>query len=376
MPEASASLTAPAPAAAPSPSPSPAPAVDIKASPFAGLEAKAKPEPAPVVEKAPEKVVEKAPEAKALPTKEEKTAKDPKWYREQHEKTTAEIKTRDEKIRTMESRLAEAERRGQDTTALTERLAALERERDEARAEARAAKQEVSPEFKDRWDKPFNQAADFAKNVIEGMTFTDGENTRAAKWEDFVALYQMPINKAAQLARQVFGEDSQLVVQQLTELHRLDHQRANALQEEKATWKERETTEKAEQARRSEAYKNMVESVSSHLAESNPDFKDAPGDEGKEFKGLRDEGYAIFDAKPKTIQEAALKAAHVRHMVAAHYPLVRQRDQLREENASLKATIQEMKNGKPGPTSKKGESGGLPEKSWVEELREAVPASN
>src|SRR5882724_5262024 len=107
----------------------------------------------------------------------------------------------------LQAKIADAEARGKDVTVLTERLANLEKERDGLRGELRAAKQEVSDDFKEKWDKPFNQGAAYAKSVVEQMAITAEDGTqRAATWNDFIALYHMPLNKAAQSARQMFGE--------------------------------------------------------------------------------------------------------------------------------------------------------------------------
>lgn len=387
---------APVTPTASAPAPSTPPPIDTKSSPFAGLENKAKAPPPPKPSAEPPKDGKTAPASDALgdkaktapapaPAKDDRTAKDPKWFREQHEKAQTQIKTYEEKVKALEAKIAEAEARGKDTTVLSQRLADLEKENETVKAELRAARQEVSPEFKEKWEKPFNQSAEYAKNIVTQLQVGElkvdeatgekrWEAARTATWEDFAGLYSLPMNKAAAMARQMFGEDAPIVIQQLTELHRLDYQRTAALEDEKAKWKENTTKEQAERTRHEQGFKAMVTAVTEQLAKENPHFQDAPGDEGKESRELRNEGYAIFDKRPETIQEAAIKAAQVRHIVAAHYPLVRKLDALTAQLKEAQATIEEMKKGGPGRTSRSTPSGGGSEEDWQAELRRTVPA--
>jgi len=368
--------TAPAPEA-----PVAAPSVDVKSSQFTALETKArtmpekKVEPAKDAEAAPDKNKEPDP-IKPDPKKEDRTAKDPKWFREQHEKAQVEIKTYAGRVKELETKIAEAESRGKDTTVLTERLSALEKERDDLRGELRAARQEVSPEFKEKWDKPFNQGASYAKDIVEQMSVATEEGaSRPATWEDFTGLYSMPINKAAAAARQMFGEDAGLIIGQLTELHRLDYQRKAALAEEKAKWKENETKDQSQRVQAEHGFKAMVAEVQKQLAETNPDFKDAPGEEGQESRQLREQGYSLFDKRPETIQEAAIKTAHVRHAYAAYYPLVRERDTLRSKLKEAEVTIAELRGNGPNKGRRTTTAGaGTDEESWSDGLRKDVTA--
>ncbi len=369
----------PTPAPALAPSPSPAPSVDIKSSPFSALDTKARTVPAKVE---PAKDGDKKPDATppdktaVTTSKDDRTAKDPKWYRDEHARMKSETEKTVARIKELESKITEGEARGKDMSVLSQRLAEREKELDNIRGELRAAKQEVSPEFKEKWDKPFNDSAAYAKNMIEQLGVQTEEGAqRPATWNDFAALYQMPINKAAQAARQMFGEDAQLVINQLDKLHQLDYQRGTALEGEKARWKESATREEAENIQRKQGFNAMKEQVEKHLAETNPDFQDKPGDEGNESRELRQQGYELFDGKPKDIKEAAIKTAYVRHIVAAHYPLIRERDGLRSKVSELEKTVAELRGNKPGPTGKPSPTpSGDPEGSWMDDLRKTVPA--
>lgn len=78
----------------------------------------------------------------------------PKALREQYEATSTELKTTKARITEMERKLADAEARGRDTTALTQRLADMEKEKATLQGELRAFRAEKDPEFQAKWEKP------------------------------------------------------------------------------------------------------------------------------------------------------------------------------------------------------------------------------
>lgn len=385
--------SAPAPAAtpAPAPSPSPAPASSVPSpqaapsapsgdgdsDPFASLDARIGKRP----DKAPGDKTKQPDKEPA--SKDDRTVTAPKALREQLEKTNGELKTYKERVASYEAKIAEFESKGKDTTALSERLAAIEKERDDARAEARALKQEASPEFKDKWEKPFNQAADYAKSLVEQLQvgeFVQNEETgtrewkpsRAATWEDFGQLYSMPAAKAAQTARQMFGDDAPLVIGQLNDLHRLDYQRGKALEEERTNWKANESKQQADQVRQREAWTAAAAKAEQQLKEKFADrYVASPEDtEAAEFLA---EGERLLNQKPKTMQEAAqIHARNKLNAISAHLAFHRVAVQ-KAEIEELKAEIEELRGGKPGKTRSTTDApAGGSEKHWSEELR-AIP---
>lgn len=352
----------------PDPKPEPVTAQADDDDPFKELDAKIftkKPEPEPVkpADKAPEKPAPKPEPDKTIP-------KEPKALREELERTKADIKAKESSLAGLQLKIAELESKGKDTTVLAERLAQKEKELEEAHAELRAAKAEVSPDFKDKWDKPFNNAAEYTKRIVEGMQvgeWTVDEATghriwtakRAATWEDFAGLYQMPASKAAAAARAMFGEDWQLVIQQMTRLQELDYNRQQALTEEKAGWKEKETAKQAEAVKQREAYESAMTKTRESLLQSHAEwYADDPND--PEGNAILAEARRLVMEKPKTFQQAVILATRNR-LNAESAPRERYRNQkLREENEALKAQIEEMKSKKPGPGTRTS-SGGAPE---------------
>jgi hypothetical protein len=231
-PAAPAAAAQPKPTAAPAPTPSAAappstPAETASDDPFEPPK-KAAPAAAP-------KPGEKPAAATTAPLDDiDKLA--PKELRERVKALKLESQTATTAKSALEKKIAEYEAAGKDTTALTGRLTAVEKERDAALAELRAAKQEASPEFKEKFEKPFSTAAERARKQITELSVTnpDDGTTRAATWQDFAAIYQLPVGKAIEQANALFGTTANYVLQLREKLLDLDTARAAALEEEKA----------------------------------------------------------------------------------------------------------------------------------------------
>ncbi len=306
----------------------------------------------------------------------------PKELRERVKTLNQENQNFAGKIKSYEDKIKELDAKGIDTTAMTARLTAIEQERDKALAELRAAKQEASPEFKEKFDKPFNSAAERARKNIVELSVTDAEgNQRPATWADFTALYSLPIGKAIEQANAMFGGAAQFVLQQREKLQDLDTARATALEEEKAQFKERSAKEIAEQAVKRQGVGKLWEDTNKRLSETNDDYKvDATDSEAAD---ARKHALAVFDGQINAadnddfVKQKVLKDAHIRQKVGAYAVQKVQIARLKSEKEALQAQIDELKGAGPGKTIRPG---GAPETgddglSWEEALLKAVPNS-
>lgn len=292
--------------------------------------------------------------------------------RAEYDRLKVELASATESKAQLEAKIREAEAKGKDTAVLMEKLATVEKERDQFKGEISALKQEESPEFKDRYKRPFDEAAAYAQQVIEQLAVNNEDGTqRAGTFADLQTLFNQPIGKAGALARQMFGDDAPTVISHLNELHRLDHTYKVALKAERETWKTRQTEEQAKIAQQRQQWDTIRERVVKELAEKVDDYHDSPDD--KELVEARTKGYELFDAAPKTQQEAAVKFAHVRHRVAAYGPMKLKVLRLEKELADLKAKAQEKTEAEPGKTKRPGGGTEPPTpKSWEQEAREAL----
>ncbi len=304
----------------------------------------------------------------------------PKALREQYEATSTELKTTKARITEMERKLADAEARGRDTTALTQRLADMEKEKATLQGELRAFRAEKDPEFQAKWEKPFDQAAEYARKDIEGLTIYDeNENpVRQATWDDFVDIYKMSKGKAITEAKAKFGPDAAgIVLSHISDLKRMDWQKNQALNEERANFSKREQEQTARQAMEREAVQKMWMDVNKDLAERHPEwYQPDPTDE--EGNTLLADGYKLVDSalanrNAMTLQQKVILDAQVRNRAAAFTRSQHQLARARERIAELEAIVAGKKAGLPtGDVLHQGSDDTGKTPNWKDELRETL----
>ena len=342
----------------------------------AGYPEAPKPKETPTPKDAPPPKDGKAPAApaKPLPTAQDKAPGVPKELRAELDRVKIELKTKSESYAALEAKIADYEKRGKDTDVLRERLTTLEQQMEAKDAEMRAIKQEASPEFKKKYDDPFNRLAERAKSVVEQIQIEDADTgaTRQATWAEFTKLYNQGEFIATKEAKRLFGEDGAAVAMRYyTELHRLDDDRRIALDEEKKQWKEKDTAEQAKRVQSQQQIDEFWTKANAELQEKVEDYHDSPDD--KELGEVRQKALAAFDAQPKDLKSRIIKDAHNRQRVAA-FPVLKMRlDRLTKENADLKAELEGLRENPPGKGAKPGGAGGAkPEESFEDYIRKSV----
>ena len=294
----------------------------------------------------------------------------PKFAREQIEKTNAELKSIKQKMEERERQVAEFEKRAKESTSLTERIAQIEKERDTALAEARAAKQEVSPDFKEKWEKPFERAAAEAKRFIEQLPMTEADGTvRKATWDrDFAALFAMPEVEAVEKAEVLFGKHAPRVMARYDELHRLSNQIAEARNSERENWKKTEAERVANQAKQREASMAALATAekyykTKHAAWYDEDPTDPEGNE------MMKQMAAKMQEPPKTMSEWAAKEARARLNTIAFPRVVHRLNKAMNEIKELKTKLSELAESEPGKTKRTGSETKSDDGDWDSELQ-------
>lgn len=384
--------TAPAPSKAPeTPAPSSDPFDELDAryeaefkkepEPEASKKDEAKPKEGEKVkdEKPPEKSTEKPPE-KPVVAKDEFKDKTPKQLRERLEQLQAERDDNANKRAAAEAKIAELEKRGLDSTAATEKLAALEKTNEELKGQLRIAKFEASDDFKKQYQAPFNEAAADAKNEVEQLQIVEQDDgngnitpARQATWKDFAEIYAMDRVTARAVIKRAFGDDATLVMEHYDALKRLDRRQSAALEKEKTEWSEHAKTEQANREKQHQFIAATYTKVSADIADKHAEFMKADDTKPEESKLLL-EGLQLVDAKPQTIENKIIHDAQVR-LRAGAYPRMRFIiDRQKTEIASLKKEIGELRDSDPrnhDPSRSSGEAGGG-EKSERDELAEIL----
>lgn len=368
-------IAAPTPApAAPSPNATPAaPAADKASTPFSDLDSRAS---APRAKKEPEAKVEKqdgdefepvapvkpkeegvapaAPAAKTAPIIEA-----PKVLREKLTSTTRELDQIRQEHTKATAKLAELEKRGMDTTAITEKLTKTEKEFQALQAELSSIRYEKSPEFKTKFEAPFNRAAESAKQIIISLKANEQDEAgnitqRPATWDDFSFIYSLPDAKAEDVATRLFGVSAGTVLRRRDALKELDANRRTAIEEHQATAGEREKASIAEKALHSEKVNRAWNSTNDDLIKANPEWFGEKADD-EERSSLWKESLSVVDqaytgrANLTPDQQITLDA-HIRLRAAAYPVMQKEVVSLRAELAELKKSIEEGEASRPGAT--------------------------
>jgi hypothetical protein len=300
----------------------------------------------------------------------------PAEFRKQYEANKIELDTIKTKYSDLEKKIAEHEAKGKGTEVMRERLAQMEKDHAQIQAELRMFKQEASPEFRAKYDEPFDAAAEVAKSQIrqlEVIVDPDTGEVRPANFDnDFAPIYRMPLGQAIKKAKEMFGDASGLVIQHLTELKRLDEIRGNALRAEKEHAAERMKQEEGQRLSMRQREEHLRERVISELADKNEDYRDDPAD--KEAVEARRKALAIYDTQAQDARLRIVKEAHVRHRVGAYsvmqLKLARANARIRELEGA-KAEEREDLTGRSARPGGNAPAAGAT-KNWEQDLRESV----
>ena len=375
-PPAPAPAPIPAPAPTPTPSPSPAPAADDK---WGALDREIEEAAGPTVEPPPAPA---KPDASAAPAKPDAakpapTAKPapaapdgPKQLRERLavvERERDEFKSKVADVERLTKELSEARKAGESTAALAQELATAKQEREQARQDLARAQFTPSKEVQ-AMKKDLFATAESAKQLLETLEVKVGVDPATeqpimgpAKWDDFTGiLTTMKPGPAMKLIRDQFGDNAQLVIQQYWDLKKASDKLYAAEKLDRETFSERVTRETANRETQVQGFKKMIETVESDLVTNNPaEYSEDPKDaEGNKFfqKGMALAQEVTESAKFNALspQQRAIAIAHTK-LKLANYPRLKWRvDRLSAENAKLKEENAALRGGTAPPTAKSG----------------------
>lgn len=375
-----------APTPAPSPSPAPAPATKLN-DPFSSLTApkEAPKEPAPADAAADGKEPAKGQPAPAAPKdgKQPVVAKnsESKLQERVTQQNTA-IATKDRELTGLRQQVQELTARGGvDTKALTASIESQKKEIERLQGELGAKDYTRHPDYITKYDKPFNDAAVSAKEIVESLTVSDADgNERPANWgKDFAGLYSLPRSAARLRAKELFGEDAPSVMQQYDDLHRLDGNRQKAVSEWQKNSTERETQTRSQQLQHQQKVAQGFEMVTKSLRENDPLFSENPADAEhselwKKSQSIVDDAY--FNRGKKTLAELVVLDSAIR-LRAINEPILRSKlAKVEAELADYKARLDGKETSKNGSVRRRTDAtGAAPEKDMATDLREALASA-
>jgi hypothetical protein len=265
------------------------------------------------------------------------------------------------RVAELERRVADAELRGKDTEALSQRLAAAEKERDTAQQELRIARYAPSDEVKNA-EAQYKRAGDSAKRIIEQLDVTNADGTTSkANWNEFRRLV-MNDDRGAAIAslRERFGANADLAINKYLTLKDLEDNMEAVETEDRKGFNERVTKEQATRTMQREGFARMVDKVRTDMSTKNAEFAESPDDEEANaiFKKGRELARMATSEKFNSLTptEKAVLVANVEMRAAAFPRLQFKYNRAMAQIDALKAENEELRNGTSPPSSRPGGS--------------------
>lgn len=247
--------------------------------------------------------------------------------------------------------------------AVLEENKAIKKRLEEVESELRYLDYTKSAEFKEKFEKPYQDAYDDAVEEIKELRVNlDDGNTRPATAQDFQRILQADNQDVRALANQMFGDAAGDVLaarRKLIELNRNANRESKRFREEAS---ERERKKAIQAAEEKEGMRRMWDAAIQTVAEKYPEyFKPIEGDEdyNKELAA----GYAVVDrahdpALPT--EERIARLAALRHRAAAFRAQVFINKRLKSRVAELEEVVKGYEESAPQGGSGKGEASRAP----------------
>jgi hypothetical protein len=265
-------------------------------------------------------------------------------------------------------------RKGSFPKEVQERISKAEARAKELEDEIRFVSYEKSPEFKAKYQEPYEKAWARAVSEVKELTVNgpDGQ-PRAVGAEDILDLVNLPLGKARELANSLYGDFADDLMSHRKEIKTLFEQRTAALEEGKKNGAAREQQLREQHEK---TYGEISSQVKEHWTKANEAamadekngqfFKPVEGDEhwnqrlAKGFE-LVDRAFAENPTDPKltTEQRAAVVRRHaaVRNRAAAFGPLKYKVGQLEATVAELRKELEQFKGSEPTVGDRKTTTG-------------------
>lgn len=278
------------------------------------------------------------------------------------------------KIAEMEKQIAEAKTSPISEQAKKEyldKIAAIEKQNKELSDEIRFVNFTKHPEFIEKYQKPYEEAWKRAVSELSELQLVDPNTNqpRTASADDLLALVNLPLGKAREVANQTFGEFADDVMLHRKEIRNLFEAQQQALENERKAGAERDKLRSEQFEKQRSDTQNLIrqtwdkenEAVRNH-EKYGKFFSPVEGDEegnSRLQKGfeLVDKAFAANPVDPSLSPEQRVQAvrlhAAVRNRAAAFGRLTGTISKLESENAALKAELEQFKNSTP-PTGGQG----------------------
>lgn len=249
---------------------------------------------------------------------------------------------------------------GEGVKGFTDQLTAKETELKELRSQLSAAKFQKSPEYVEKFEKPFGRLWNRAQRAMESfeiITEKDEEGNptaqRPATAQDLEVIFGMRNrSQALREVRQMFGPDAARVEGYLQQLYDIADESAEALASEREEWETKSQQRVAQQQAQEQHLASMWVKVNEELERNHPEWY-AEDPQDKEGNELLKKGRQLVDLyfsgrNNMRAEDRVLLEANIRHKAAAFPRLARRLNQATAELAALRAKVNEDKQLTPG----------------------------
>lgn len=267
----------------------------------------------------------------------------------------------------LEQQLAEAKKSLPDPKEreeMTTKLTAAEKRLQELEEEIRFTNYKKSREYQEKYEKPYEDAWKRAMGDLSELVIDDGGEGRQMSPEDMLELVRLPLQKARERAKELFGDFADDVMAHRKEIKRLADDQSRALEEAR---KNGEAREKERQQKLRELHQNFQKTVGEMWKQSNETMakdektgrflRPVEGDEegnkrlARGFE-LADKAFSVSPLDPKLTAEerASVVKLHsaIRNRAAAAGRLILWNEKLTAQVESLKAELAKYQSAEPG----------------------------
>lgn len=252
--------------------------------------------------------------------------------------------------------IAKAPREDPERKAEKENFEGLRKRYEDVEKELRHANYTKSPEYKEKFEKPFNDALSDAYATIRELTVETDEGTRAATEKDFDNLLGLPLSEAIKQAKEQFGHASDEVLSYRRKLNDIRRSAAKEVERYKTEGQKLEQERLVQQEKQRETINNVWKRVNEELPKKFSElFGEVEGDDDGNAK-LK-QGYAEVDKAHDPnigLEERIGRQAAIRHRAAAFTREVWRRKKAEQEILELRKTIEDYENSAPAKGDKDG----------------------
>lgn len=344
-----------------------------------------KPEEAKIVtkpeeEEKPEETTETKPEeekpAEEVKPPQEEVPKTNQQLRKAYEERKKEIRVKNDEINRLKTELEKIKSNPppdvQEKQVMLQRLTKSEQRVKELEDEMRFTNYAKSSEFVDQYEKPYVEAWQKAASDLAEITVeSEDGNSRQATVHDLQMIAQLPLSKAREVAKQMFGDSAEEVMAHRRIIKDLADKQGKALEEARTKGAEREKENQVRMAQQREAANRMWGETNAQLEQKYPQWFGHPEDDAEGnaiYDKAREQIDAFMFSRSEQLPPDQLVKFHslVRAKFANHDRLALHLKKMREENAELKKTIEQYEKSEP-PAGKSAKSAPKPAKSFMDD---------